>query len=96
MALLFATVKSDGTIDRGAGLTKVEKLGTGSYSVQFNRDVSGCGYFINVADSSVGTVLGLATAVRRNTDPDGVFVQVADSGGTAFDLPFQLLVFCAR
>jgi hypothetical protein len=96
MALLFATVKADGTIDRGAGVTSVENLGDGSYAVVFNRDVSGCGYFINVADSSVGTVLGLATAVRRVSRTDAVFVQTASSNGTAFDQPFQLLVFCAH
>jgi hypothetical protein len=96
-AQMFATVNADGSIDRGAGVTSVNKHGLGAYDVAFDRDVSGCSYVANAGGAGVDVVaFGFASAVKSKSDVNIVVVLTANTSGAFADLPFQLLVFCAR
>jgi hypothetical protein len=97
-AMMFATVNADGSLDRGAGVTGTTKLGTlGSYEVDFDRDVTTCGYVANAGGTGFDiTALGFASAVKSKTKANGVVVLTGGANGAFADLPFQLIVFCAR
>jgi hypothetical protein len=45
---LFALVASDGQLVRGRGVASTAKVSIGSYTVSFDRDVSGCVYTATV------------------------------------------------
>ena len=45
---LFALVASDGQLVRGRGVATTAKVSIGSYTVSFDRDVSGCVYTATV------------------------------------------------
>lgn len=95
MAMLSATVDSNGTIVRGAGATGGSYVGTGTYEVDFDRDVSGCTYASTVGPSDSGSAQGQSDVAPRSGTADGVLVETLDSAGNSKDLPFHLIVFCA-
>jgi hypothetical protein len=93
MAIMAAAVTGDGTLFRGSGAISAMRHGTGSYSVQFDRDVSrddptGCFFFVNSFAQDV-----IATPSRA--PPKGVTV-VTKFQGNFVDVGFYLLVYCAR
>ena len=45
---LFALVANDGQLVRGRGVATTARVSTGSYTVSFDRDVSGCVYTATV------------------------------------------------
>jgi hypothetical protein len=98
MALMSATVNADGSLDRGAGVTGATKLGTtGAYEVDFDRDVTTCSYVANAGGTGFDiTALGFASAVKSKTNANAVVVLTGGTNGAFTDLPFQLIVFCAR
>ena len=60
---LWAHVNSNGTLVRGNGVVSSGRFSTGYYFVQFNRDVSFCGYVTTTTDGyagPTGTVQGAA------------------------------------
>lgn len=88
---LWAHVNSDGTLVRGNGVQSSGRFSTGYYFVQFNRDVSFCGYVATTTDGyagPTGTVQGAAYGY-----PQEVFVYTV-AGTSRVDLPFHLVVTC--
>jgi hypothetical protein len=88
---LWAVVNADGTLDRGKGVTDSDKVSTGEYEIQFNRDVSRCAHsatfdhasgfiFISLRDASIGA--------RE------VGVTTTDRSAVVRDSPFHLIVTC--
>ena len=96
MALMSAAVNADASLNRSAGATGTVKLGTGTYEVDFVRDVTNCHYVLNTADTGFGTAFGFATAVKRAGNPNGIFVVTENTGAVVTDLPFQVIIFCPR
>jgi hypothetical protein len=94
---LWAVINSNGTVGRASGhYVSSEGFGGGKYEVIFDRDVTGCAYVGSLGDpNGVATdTPGFFSAVRRNGNPNGVYVGTANSGGTATIEPFDLSVFC--
>jgi hypothetical protein len=103
MALMFAVVNEDGSLDRGAGVTSTESHGNGLYDVVFDRDVSGCVYTVSVgspttrsSSGGIGLTPGIATASSLSGVPEGVFVEIHDFDGNGVVTSFHLMVFCAK
>lgn len=82
---LWAHVNSNGTLVRGNGVQSSGRFSTGYYFVQFNRDVSFCGYVATTTDGyagPTGTVQGAAygypqevfVVYRRRYQPCGLTV----------------------
>jgi hypothetical protein len=97
MALLSASVNSDGTLARGVA-TGANKLGTGLYEVIFDRDLTTCSYTVSPGIAANGGSL-LATfsqAEGRAGNADGVFVELQNQAGNTVDAPFHLIVFCPK
>lgn len=92
--LLAAQVNSAGTILAGSGATAALKLGTGTYEVQFNRNVSQCFY-----SASAWDVNKVAHAVEpRSGNPSAVFLMTGSFTvpTSAVDSQFYVTVFCPR
>jgi hypothetical protein len=103
VALMFAVVNSDGTLDRGSGARSVSQDGAGKYRVVFDRDVSECVYPATTgipfsASSSGGSPLseGVTHVASLAGVPEGVFVTTYDFAGNLASRSFHLMVFCAK
>ena len=96
VGVYFAQVWSDGTLDNSSGGVTATKLpGTGTYSVDFGRDVSDCAFTGTIGESYGGSSVGVVGhASDRSGEPDAVYVGTQDLVGTPTNLPFQLVVVC--
>jgi hypothetical protein len=92
----FAVVAADGTFVRGSSsVVSSANLGTGSYEVIFNKDVTGCAYVATIGTTSTGVAgPGQTTVAGRNGNADGVFVATQDSSGVGTNNSFHLSVSC--
>jgi hypothetical protein len=86
---LWAVINADGSLARGSGATSSTDLGTGTYQVLFNRDVTACSYQATRSD-----VQGLILAQPRNHHPNGVYVGVYTPTNAPTSSGFNLAVFC--
>jgi hypothetical protein len=92
---LWAVVDSTGTLQRHSAATvSSSSLGTGFYQVIFNRDVSGCAFVGAVSDTSFSSPLGFFSASKRSGNANGIFIETANTAGTATSEPFHVAVFC--
>jgi hypothetical protein len=92
-APLWAHINSDGTLVRGNGVDFSGRFGTGHYFVNFNRDVSFCGYVATTTDAYAGTTGTLQGASYGQPGEVTVYTIVGSTGARA-DLPFHLVVTC--
>lgn len=89
---LWAVVASNGSLVRGSGVTAASQpFGTGTYQVEFNRDVSGCAYAVTPTGQAV-----MDFAQPRGGNPNAVYVQfeTATSTPAKINSSFNLAVFC--
>ena len=94
-APLWAVVNSNGTLDRGVGVTQTSRIDTGDYRVTFNRNVSGCAYAATLAGALQGEISTFVRDIDPNaTTPQQVAVATRNSSGTLADIPFHLIVTC--
>lgn len=97
---LWAVVGSDGKLARGSGVIESKEAFTGAYEVVFNRDVTQCAYEATLGDTSDGFTppgeLSVATReeLSHKIKPNAIFIETANSSGTATAAPFHLAVFC--
>jgi hypothetical protein len=100
--VLWAVVKRDGTLARGKGAVSATQFGvdSGTYGVQFDRDVRRCVYTATlglsaVQDTATGTSPpGEITVAPLVNVPNGVFVSTHNSAGTAESRGFHLALNC--
>ena len=86
---MYAEVSSTGTVVHGSRVISVTHIGTGSYQVDFDRDVSACAY--NATAYFYGTTMEVEP---RSGDAHAVFVAASDYNGTGVDTYFYLTVTC--
>jgi len=94
---LWAVVASNGALARGQGVDAVTRTAVGRYRVDFNQDVSGCAYSLNVAQTGTGvpaTLDGLGQPGGDSTGPDRVMVYTWNTSLAFTDKPFHLVVLC--
>jgi hypothetical protein len=86
---MWAEVNSVGVIVRGSRTASVTQLGTGSYQVEFDRDISNCAY--TATSYFYGTIMEVEP---RSGDVDALYVGAADYNGAAVDTYFYVMVSC--
>lgn len=100
---LFAVVNSDGTLDRGSGVTTISKTPSpGVYKVGFNQNVSQCAYLATLGrastslDGKAGATYsgGTVSVVSDTITSSEVIVTTGRLDGSSADKPFHLAVFC--
>lgn len=94
---LWAIVNSAGTLVRGSHATSATHIGTGIYTVRFDRNIRLCSYqatlghppeaFGSGPSGQIGTT-GEAASVN------GIWVQTFNGAGTGADQDFHIVVFC--
>ena len=95
MAIMSASVDDGCVLTRGAGATGATPNATGICNVAFDRDVTACTYAGMIGNP--GLSVSPAGEIAANpSGPTTVSVRTRDSSGTLTDLPFHLIVFCAR
>ena len=95
VGVLFAEVNPDGTVaNSSGGVTSVRVGATGSYEVDFARDVSSCTAVATVGPAGAGSALGELNVADRSGNPEAVFVDTNNSDGLSADKPFRLVVVC--
>ena len=90
MAIMFAYVGADGTLQNGSGATGASRGSLGGYRVTFDRDVSNCGYSATVYNS-IGR-----TAVVMPSDNNATVIVATSTSQNLSDNNFYLLVYCTR
>jgi len=100
MAIMSASMNSDGTINRGEGVITAgtQRLSTGTYEVGFDRDITACVYSVTVGEGGIGGATPAATGVtRRSGNPNGLFIRIVNPPDEASeDRDFFVLVYCGR
>ena len=92
---IFALVKKDGTLVRGAQVVSSTKLGTGNYTVKFSINVSACVYSADVQGATPGSDPLGGGARSFNLGGNGRTVAVkTGSQGFAADHDFSIIVVC--
>ena len=92
---LTAVVAADGSVARGTGVTSTNAklLGSGLYTVEFDRSLSDCVWVAQIGNGdSTPTIYGEMSTWAES--PNGIFVQTASSAGVLADRPFHLIVHC--
>jgi hypothetical protein len=94
-AALWAVVKGDGGLSRGAGAVSSSQVEPGRFEVLFNRDVSQCAYIATLG--SPGSSLPHAGDIGVSGGAKGVnavFVRTRSAAGEETGESFHLAVFC--
>jgi hypothetical protein len=102
MALMSATVASDGTLVHGSGATgTVKNSGLGDYTVTFERDLVGCSCTASAGHSSIGSpvIAIIATANCPGAAANNLRVVTTtrlDTNTLRLDIDFHAIVFCPK
>lgn len=93
---LWAVVNSNGTLARGFHAASSITNGTGTYTVVFDRDITGCAYTATIGLSvSVGSeTSGEITVAGKASIPNGLFITTHNSAGAPSDRGFHVHVMC--
>lgn len=94
VGVLFAQVAADGTVDNSSGGVTDTKLGTGTYEVDFGRDISSCAFTATIGPAGASSASGQINVADRSGNAEAVFVDTNDADGVGADRPFQLIVVC--
>jgi hypothetical protein len=92
----YGVVDSAGVLARGPHVTSSAHLGTGSYEVIFDKNVSKCAFTGSIGTTSTGNIPapGELTVAGRAGNVNGVFVRIVDRAGVSLDSSFHLAVNC--
>ena len=95
VGVLFAQVNADGTIANSSGGVTGLRLGTGTYEVDFGRDISSCAFVSTQGEAGVGGAVGAITGVTdRSGNADAVFATTRTDANALADRALQLVVVC--
>ena len=95
IGVLFAQVNADGSIFNSSGGVTSLSLGTGTYEVDFGRNISGCAFVSTQGEGSIGGAGGAITGVTdRSGNNEAVFATTRNTAGTLANTAFQLVVVC--
>jgi hypothetical protein len=95
VGVLFAQVSSDGTVTGSSGGVTAIVLGTGSYAVDFGRDIKDCAFVATQGEGGIGSAGGAITGVTdRSGNAEAVFTTVRNADGALANAAFQLVVVC--
>ena len=85
---------ADGTLVAGAGVSAVQRIGTGSYDVGFGEPVAECAHVATIAVADANTGATGQIAVAAGPQPSVVRVETETSSGTNANKAFHLAALC--
>jgi hypothetical protein len=95
VGVLFAQVNADGTVANSSGGVTSSRIGTGTYEVDFDRNISTCAFVTTQGEAGVGGAGGAITgATDRAGNNEAAFVTTRTDANVLADRAFQLVVVC--
>jgi hypothetical protein len=95
IGVLTAQINADGTVFSSSGGVTSVHVGTGTYDVDFGRDISNCTFNATQGEGGVGGAAGAILGVTdRAGNAEAVFVTVRTDANASVDRAFQLIVVC--
>jgi hypothetical protein len=95
VGVLFAQVNGDGSIFNSSGGVTGSSLGTGTYNVDFGRNISNCAAVATQGEGGVGGAGGAIMGVTdRSGNPNAVFATARTNAGALVNTAFQLVIVC--
>lgn len=95
VGVLFAQIDAGGGVSNSSGGVSATHLGTGTYEVNWGRNVQSCAFVATQGADGVGNASGAILGVTdRLFDANAVFVTVHDAANAGVDLPFQIMAVC--
>ena len=95
VGVLFAQVNADGSIFNSSGGVTGISLGTGTYQVDFGRNISNCGFTATQGEGGVGGAGGAIIGVTdRSGNANAIFATTRDAAGALVNTAFQIVVVC--
>ncbi len=95
VGVLFAQINADGTVANSSGGVTTIKIGTGTYEVDYGRNIASCAYVTTQGESGAG---GAGGAITGNTDRSGnveaTFTTTRTDANALADRAFQQIVVC--
>ena len=99
MAIMSAGVAANGALVTGAGVVKVEPVGTGFYKLEFDRGLQGCTCVVTPGDPGgsflTANLTSSATCGSVNF-PNEAYAVFYNLQGNAANSAFTMIVFCPR
>jgi hypothetical protein len=92
--VMWAVVNSNGSLARSSGGVSSSAINTGTYDVEFSRNVTACAYSATIGSTGTGTALGQIGEASRSGHPNGVYVETANTSGATTAEPFHVMVVC--
>jgi hypothetical protein len=95
VGVLFAQVDADGTLANSSGSVTASSTGTGTYEVDFGRNISACAFVVTQGEAGLGGAPGAITgATDRAGNSEAVFVTMRTNANALADRAFHLVVVC--
>jgi hypothetical protein len=95
IGVLFAQVNADGTVFNSSGGVTVVKIGTGTYEVDFGRNITSCASVVTQGEGGVGGAAGAITGVTdRSGNAEATFTTIRTDANVLVDRAFQQIVVC--
>lgn len=91
---MAATVAGNGSVIRSSRVVGATRIGTGSYVVTFDRDVSACTFTGVVGQPTAGVSRGMIDVQPSAASTSAVYVETLNPSGAVTDLPFHLGAVC--
>ena len=91
---MSAVVSTGGALSRNSRATDATRYSAGTYSVQFDRDVTLCTYHATLGTISAGQTQGFASVTNNGADANAVYVQTFSTNGVLTDKSFMVTVTC--
>lgn len=95
IGVLFAQVNADGTLLSSSGGVTSTKIGTGTYEVDYGRDVSSCAFLTTQGEGGIGGAGGAITGTTdRSGNAEATFTTTRNTANALVDAAFQQIVVC--
>jgi hypothetical protein len=91
---LWAVVNPIGTLARGSGVLSVSHTATGTYRVQFNRNITTCAWLATIGSATGVTSFGFIETELSTGTTDTVHVEIRDITAAVADRGFHLAALC--
>jgi hypothetical protein len=95
VGVLFAQINADGSVLNSSGGVTSTNLGTGTYQVDFGRNISNCGFTATQGEGGIGGAGGAIMGVTdRSGNANAVFATARTNANALVNTSFQLVVVC--
>jgi len=94
--IMWAVTNADASLDRSSGGVTTSKSGTGTYFIDFPRDITDCAMTGNASLSGSSNTEDphMVTVVGRAGNPNSIYLTTFDPSGTLSDAGTHVVVTC--